>query len=125
MVIDTSAILAIIFEEKHARWATDQLQLHASNLYMSTVNLTEALILIQSRQPNNYTSIQETLLSSGIIFISPDLEQAKFAAYARNKYPLNLGDCFAFALAFTKDDTILAIDRDFRKTECKVLLPPQ
>jgi uncharacterized protein with PIN domain len=41
MVVDTSVILAIYFDEPHAAWAAEQLSLNAGQLYMSTVNLAE------------------------------------------------------------------------------------
>ena len=124
MVIDTSAILAVFFAEKHAQWVVDHMKTNASNLCMSTVNLTETLLLLQARQSNDFKNLEKTLFSSGITFVSPDIEQAKIAAYARNKYPLNLGDCFVYALAASRDDTILTVDRDFKSVDCKLLLPP-
>jgi len=124
MVIDTSAILAIFFEEKHATWVADQMKLHAPNLYMSTVNLTETLILIQARQPNMIKDLEKDIFSGGIRFISPDIEQSKIASIARFRHPFNLGDCFAYALAVTKNLPILTLDTDFKGIDHPVYLPP-
>jgi hypothetical protein len=44
-------------------------------------------------------------------------------ANGRVKYPLNLGDCFAYALAVAEGCPILAADRDFRCVDRPVLLP--
>lgn len=42
---------------------------------------------------------------------------------ARLRYPLNLGDCFAYALAKDEDRTLLTLDRDFRRSDLRVILP--
>lgn len=123
MVVDTSAILAIFFEEPHAAWAARQLSEHAGALSMSTVNLTEALIRIRDRQPTLADELEERLLTSGIKFVPPDAAQARAAASARLRFPINLGDCFAYALAVSEDCGILAVDDDFRKIDRPVLLP--
>src|SRR3990167_1723937 len=114
MVLDTSVILSIFFKEKHHEWAVNQMNTHAHELRMSTVNLTEALIHLQDRQPQLFNACEEQLLYQGIRFVPPDVEQSKIAAKARIQFPLNLGDCFAFALALQEDCPILTLDKDFR-----------
>src|SRR3989338_1195877 len=124
MVIDTSVILAILFKEKHSTWAVTQMNTYASELRMSTVNLTEVLIHLQDRQPQLFHKLEEQLLfQSGIRFIPHDIEQSKIAANARIKFPLNLGDCFAYSLAVQEDCPILTLDKDF-KTLPHVLIHP-
>ena len=125
MVVDTPILLAIFFDEPHAEWATDQLSRHADVLRMSTVNLTEVLILIRDRQPQLVGELEEKVMSSGIRFVPPDLRQARIAAEARLRYPLNLGDCFVYALAVVEDCGILTLDRDFRNVDRPVILPPR
>lgn len=123
MVVDTSVLLAIFFEEPHATWAADRLAEHAAELRMSTVNLTEALIRIRDRQPQRYRELEDEILRSGIRFVPPDIRQAQIAAEARLRYPLNLGDCFAYALATVEGCAILALDGDFPKADRPVLMP--
>lgn len=123
MVVDSSVILAIYFREPHADWAADQLQRHTLELRMSTINLSECLILIRSRQPTLADALEARLLGSGIRFVPPTVRQAILAADARFRFPLNLGDCFAYALAVDEGCGILAIDRDFRSVDRPVLLP--
>lgn len=123
MVVDTSVLLAVFFAEDDGEWAAEQLAEHSGKLRMSTVNLTETMIRVRDRQPNLAEEIEEKLLQSGIRFVAPDVRQAMIAAEARLRYPLNLGDCFAYALAVVEDCTILAKDRDFRNVDRPVLLP--
>ena len=57
MVVDTSALLAVFFNEKHGPWVLDHLQANSGDLAMSTVNYAEVLILIHDRQPKAYRDI--------------------------------------------------------------------
>lgn len=123
MVVDTSVILAIFFNEKYSDWAVKQMNIHARELRMSTVNLTETLIHLQDRQPQLFTSLEDKLLYNGIRFVAPDVEQSRIAAAARIKFPLNLGDCFAYALASQEDCPILTLDKDFRVLNHEVIHP--
>ena len=123
MVVDTSAVLAVLFEEPGAEWVVDRLVEHASELRMSTVNLTETLIRLRDRQPQLADKLEDEILESGIRFVPPDVDQARVAAEARLRLPLNLGDCFAYALAAAEGVPILTLDRDFRRLEHPILLP--
>ena len=90
---------------------------------MSTVNYAEALILIHDRQPHAAAQIREAIEASSFRFVPPTRRHAEVAAAARLRYPLNLGDCFAYALAKEEDCPLLTLDRDFRKTDVTVILP--
>lgn len=124
MVVDTSVILAIYFAEPAAAWAAEQLALYAASLRMSTINLAEAMIRIRDRQPTLADELEHRLLNSGIRFVAPDISQAATAARARMRFPLNLGDCFAYALAAQEGVPILTLDADFRAVDVPVILPP-
>ena len=123
MVIDTSILLAIFFNEKAGAWALDRLQESADSLRMSTVNYAEALTLIEDRQPQLFDEIRNSIRSSSIRLVAPTPAQAEIAAAARLRYPPNLGDCFAYALARQEDCPLLTLDRDFRNTDIPVILP--
>jgi ribonuclease VapC len=123
LVVDTSILLAVFFNEEFAPWATDQLQQNRQRLRMSTVNYAEALILIQDRQPQLFDEIRAAIESSSIRLVPPTKEHAEIAAAARLRYPLNLGDCFAYALAKYEECPVLTLDRDFRRTDIRAVLP--
>ncbi|MCP4659176.1 MAG: type II toxin-antitoxin system VapC family toxin [bacterium] len=106
-----SLVCSVYFAEAHAEWAAQKLVEHGPELRMSTVNLTETLIRVRDRQPQLADEIEENLLQSGIRFVAPDVRQARTAAEARLRYPLNLGDCFAYALAVAEDCALLVLDR--------------
>jgi ribonuclease VapC len=123
MVVDTSILIAVVFEERHAEWAVEQLATHAARLRMSTVNLAETLILLRDRQPHLFDDLEAQIMQLGIRFVAPSVEQARVAALARLRFPLNLGDCFAYALADDEDCPILTLDEDFRSVDRDVVLP--
>lgn len=123
MVIDTSALLAVFFSEKDGPWVQEQLKKNRTELRMSTVNLTETFILVRERQSQMFESIRKEILESSIRFVAPTIRQAELAAQARLQFPLNLGDCFAYALARDENCPLLTIDPDFKKTDAEVLGP--
>lgn len=124
MVVDTSALLAILFDEPHGAWCADRMAEAKGDVVMSTVNLAETLILIADRRPGAMKTVEEEVVSSGAIrFVPPDAEQARAAAAARIRFPLNLGDCFAYALALAEDAPILTLDRDFLATGHPLVMP--
>ncbi len=96
---------------------------HAKQLAMSTVNLSEALILIRDRQPQLYPELERRILASSIRFVPPTVEHARIASSARLRFPLNLGECFAYALAWSEGLPILTLDSDFARTDLTVEMP--
>jgi ribonuclease VapC len=123
LVVDTSALLAVIFDEPLREWAREHLRLNRPNVQMSTVNYAEALILSAARFPNRLRAVERSIEESVIRLVPPDARHAEIAAVARLRYPLNLGDCFAYALAKEQDSPLLTLDRDFRKCDIQVVLP--
>ncbi len=117
MVVDTSAILAVFFNEEKGPAIAKIMTERSAELRMSTVNLTETLILMQDRQPQLFDGLKMLLLGSSIRFVAPDPQQAVVAADARCRLPLNLGDCFAYALAKVEDCPLLTLDEDFARTD--------
>lgn len=92
---------------------------------MSTVNYAEVLILLGDRQPTLASDLREQVAALPIRWVAPTLRQAEIAAQARLDFPLNLGDCFAYALAKDEDAPLLTLDRDFRNTDLDVILAPK
>ncbi len=123
MVVDTSALLAVYLEESRGAWVLEEFA-RSPRLRMSTINLAECLIKFQDRKPSERARMEVELFNYGIEFVAPDVEQARIAAAARKRYPLNIGDCFAYALAKVSGDSLITLDRDFRTVDVPVFLPP-
>ena len=122
MVIDTSALLAILFNEPHSTWAAGHLQ-RSRAPQMSTINYAEALIVSGERFPERLGIVEAAIQRSSIQLVALTAQHAQIAAVARLRYPLNLGDCFAYALAKEQDCPLLTLDRDFRRCDIQVVLP--
>jgi ribonuclease VapC len=129
MVIDTSAIAAILFSEPDAaalegKIADDPVRL------MSAATFLEATIVIEARLGDPGGREFDLWLHRAKVEILPvDAEQADMArrawrCFGRGRHPagLNYGDCFSYALAATHDEPLLFKGDDFTKTDVKVCL---
>lgn len=124
MVVDACVLIAILFDEPHTAWAAHQLNLHANSLKMSTVNLTETLMVLRARSPKDFPKFESQVFNLGIQFISPSVEQSQRTAELRYLCKVNLGDCFALSLAEQEKVPVLTIDADFKKIKHhKILMP--
>ena len=92
-----------------------------SELRMSTVNLTELLIIANHTGKAGAAEVEELLLQAGVSFWAPDETVSRMAASARARFPINFGDCFCYALAIREDDEILTLDAEFAKTDAKLV----
>jgi ribonuclease VapC len=122
LVIDTSALLAILFNEPLSTWAAGHLQ-RSRAPQMSTINYAEALIVSGERFPERLGIVEAAIQRSAIQLVALTARHAELAAIARLRYPLNLGACFAYALAKDQDCPLLTLDRDFRRCDIQVVLP--
>lgn len=123
MVVDASAALGLLLAERHARWLAEKLEEHATQLLMTSVNLAEVLIILYDRKPRTAARLEDQLLRTGLAIVPVDRQLARAAARARLRYPLNLGDCFCYALAAQERLPILTLDADFRKLDVPIILP--
>ena len=127
MVIDTSALIAILVGEAEA---DDFLQkiVQDPKLLVSAVTLVESSIVIEARRGEAGGRELDLLLHRAQMRITPvDLEQAEMArmAYRRfgkGRHPagLNLGDCFSYALARISGEPVLAKGDEFRRAGLQI-----
>jgi ribonuclease VapC len=123
MVVDSSVILSILLNDEHAVWCAAKLQQHAGGLKMSVVNVTEVLIILKDSQPKLFPALQQDVLAMPILYADVTFDDAKVAAAARVTFPLNLGDCYAYALAKRQGDSIISTDSDFRNLDIPTIVP--
>ncbi len=124
MIVDTSAVLAVLFDETDAdRFATSLYT--APNRSMSVVSFVEAAMVLESRQGAEVGARLDAFLVGVQIELAPvTLEQAELARdawrrFGRAVHParLNLGDCFAYALAKDTGEPLLFKGNDFTLTD--------
>ena len=120
MVVDTSALLAVLFGEPRAAELA-QLLSSANRPIISAVNYTECLIRVLDRAPDAAETLEHALAEFDLEVVAVDRVLASAAALARLRYPINLGDCFAYSLAKARGLPMLTLDSDFKKTNIQLV----
>jgi ribonuclease VapC len=131
MILDTSAVIAILRDEPEAPAFAEAIE-HAAHRRLSAVNYVEAAAVIDgSRDPIASRRFDE-LLREAEVAIEPVTEgQARVARAAYRDFGkgsghparLNFGDCFAYALAKGKREPLLFKGDDFAHTDVARALP--
>ena len=127
MVIDTSALLAIFLAEPERKPFLD-LILQADTRLISAANALETGIVLEVRRGEAAGREFDLFVVRAGLKITPvDAEQVEIARTAWRKYgkgrhpaALNFGDCFAYALAKSAGEVLLAKGRDFTLTDIEV-----
>ena len=125
MIIDASAIIAILRDEPEARSCAKAIA-SASSCGISAVSYVEAAIVIDGSRDPVASRRFDDLLREAQLVIEPATEaQARIAREAYRDFGkgsghpagLNLGDCFAYALAKVTGEPILFKGDDFTHTD--------
>jgi len=128
MVIDTSAILAILQREPERRSFVEAIE-SADSTRMSVASFVECSIVIESRYGSEGLRDLDRFISrSGIELIPVDQEQGQLARSAfsrfgkgRHRAGLNYGDCFSYAAAISSGEPLLCKGDDFNHTDVPIL----
>ena len=124
MVIDSSALLAIVLEEPDSSVYASAIS-NSPACWLSAASLVEASIVLMRRRSSNPIAVLDKLIESQQIVIVPvDHEQAllarkAFLRFGKGRHPasLNFGDCFSYALAKQMDESLLFKGGDFAHTD--------
>jgi ribonuclease VapC len=125
MVLDTSAILAIIFNEEEADLFSSKITA-AESRFVSAATLLETAIVLRNRTLSRDDRYIADFLAAVPVVVYPfDANQSVIAraAYLRfgraSGHParLNFGDCFSYALAVHLGAPLLFKGNDFSHTE--------
>lgn len=127
MVIDTSALVAILRNEPERREFVLAIE-QAEHRVLSAVSFVETSVVIGSRYgAEGLRDLDLFIGKARIGIVSVDEEQAQIARRAFMQYGkghhsarLNLGDCFAYALARVLDEPLLCKGSDFVRTDIAV-----
>ncbi len=127
MIIDSSVIVAILRREAEADAMGAAIE-KAPVRRISAVNYVEASVVIDSWQhPSISRGLDDLLRQTHTLIepVSPEqaiLARAAYREYGKGRHRagLNLGDCFAYALAKDKGEALLFKGADFKKTDVEV-----
>ncbi len=131
MVVDTSALCAILFKEDGWEIFRDVLA-GPEKKTMSTATLVETKMVVVSRAGAQAGAELETLLRVAEVEVADfTAEQARRAhegwmLFGKGNHPaaLNFGDCFSYALAKTTGEALLFKGGDFSLTDIQTALTP-
>ncbi|HTU43192.1 MAG TPA: type II toxin-antitoxin system VapC family toxin [Candidatus Aquilonibacter sp.] len=124
MIVDTSAVIAILRGEAEGSAIANALQ-KGKTCRMSAANYFETAVVTDSNRNPVLSRRLDDLLRDAAVVIEPvTLKQAQIAREAyrdfgkgRHRAGLNFGDCFAYALAKEKGEPLLFKGDDFCHTD--------
>jgi ribonuclease VapC len=124
VIVDTSVIIAILKDEPDAT-AIGAVLSRSRDCRMSAVSYAEAGVVVDGNQDPILSRRFDDLLREVEISVEPvTLNQARLARQAyrdfgkgRHRAGLNLGDCFAYALAKETGEPLLFKGNDFGHTD--------
>ena len=125
MIVDTSALIAILKEEPEAAKFIELID-SAVHCRISAANYVETAVVVDGNRDPIMSRRFEDFLRQAEIEVRPvTIEQARLAREAYRDYGkgsghparLNFGDCFAYALAKDAGEPLLFKGDDFRQTD--------
>jgi ribonuclease VapC len=126
MILDTSAVVAILYREPEA--ADFAKRIHDAELCrISVANYVELSMVIENQLgPEGMRQAEAFLRRAGVV-VEPvtvdhgDLARQAFLDFGkgRHKAGLNFGDCFSYALAKATGETLLFKGEDFSQTDIR------
>ena len=124
MVIDTSAVIACLFSEPECDAFAEAIDADPVRL-ISVVGFVEAsMVLLGRKRAEGLNDLRAFLDDGEILRVAVDARQADLAVdafrrFGRGRHPaaLNIGDCFAYALAKATGEKLLFKGGDFARTD--------
>ena len=129
MIVDTSAVLAVLFDEADARRYAEAMA-GAETCRLSAASWLEAGITVDSQAGAAAGRQLDAFVKRAGLVIEPvTLEQAELARQAyfdfgKGRHPagLNFGDVFAYALAKSTGEPLLFKGEDFARTDIEAAI---
>ena len=125
MIVDASAILAILLKEPEEYRFADVLTEQADTVALSPVNYLEVALRVDRGDMAVTSDKLDQIISRmnvRLVDVTPEqalLAREAYRQFGRGNHPakLNLGDCFAYALAKARREPLLFKGDDFRMTD--------
>ncbi|MGH8217268.1 MAG: type II toxin-antitoxin system VapC family toxin [Steroidobacteraceae bacterium] len=124
MIVDTSALVAILFNEHDAEIYANAIA-QADTCRMSAATFVEVSIVVEAQTKNTGSRQLDAFLRRAGIGVEPVTEEQAhlarqaFTDFGKGRHPasLNFGDCFSYALAKSTGEALLFKGKDFAKTD--------
>jgi ribonuclease VapC len=124
VVIDSSALLAIVLNEAERSAFVTMIEHAPRRLISAATRLEASIVLLKRSGETAVLWLDEFLERAGIVTESVDVAQVAAAVnayrrFGKGRHPagLNFGDCFAYALAAVTGERLLYKGDDFAKTD--------
>jgi len=129
MIIDSSALIAILFDEADAAIYAAAIA-SAERCCISAANYVETAVVVESQSPAVGGRQFDALLRRARIVVEPVTEEQAllarqaYADFGKGRHPagLNFGDCFSYALAKALREPLLFKGDDFSRTDIETAL---
>ena len=129
MIVDASALLAIVLrEEDHVRYA-QAISDAVDDSLISPINYVEAAVRADKLGEEVSLALDEIMQTGNVEIAAVTREQTllvrdAYRKFGKGNHParLNLGDCFAYALAKARNEPLLFKGNDFRLTDVEAAL---
>lgn len=130
MVLDTSALVAILLDEPERRRFNEAIEADPRRL-TSAATLLETAIVLETRSGEIAGRELDLFLHRAKIEVVPvdadqiELARAAFRQFGKGRHSagLNFGDCFSYALAAATDEPLLCKGLDFSRTDLTLVKP--
>ena len=127
MIVDTSAIMAIFFQEPGYEALLHKL-VHASDLGIGAPTLVECGIVLSARLGRDARGMLSRFLEEMHVFIIPFADVHYSTAvmawqkFGKGRHPaaLNFGDCLTYAIARLAGSPLLCVGADFSQTDLEL-----
>ena len=128
MIIDTSALVAILRQEPEARRFAEAIEAAPVRRISAATYVEIGAVIDGGRDPVASRLVDELVATAGIVIEPVTEAQARIARDAYRDFGtdsghaagLNFGDCFAYALAKATGEPLLFKGEDFSRTDVAV-----
>ena len=128
MIVDTSAIVAVVLRESGFQAVLDRLE-GGEPLAVGAPTLTEAALVLSIRLDRDARPKLARLLQEYEIAVVPfaaahwDEATEAFLRFGKSRHPaaLNYGDCMSYAVAKVAGQPLLCLGRDFAQTDLSLV----
>jgi ribonuclease VapC len=128
LIVDSSALTAVILRQPEHEWLVEQLS-GSSAVGVGTPTLAETGIVLTARLGVQGRTLLARLIEEAGLIVIPFAEQhARLAidAYRRfgkGRHParLNFGDCLTYATARLAEEPLLCLGEEFARTDLQVV----
>ena len=130
MIVDSSAILAILFAEPDAGVFAKTIS-EAESCKISAATFVEVAVVVEAQTKDRGSRQLDAFLRRAGFVIEPVTEdhahiaRQAYSDFGKGRHPagLNFGDCFSYALAKATGEALLFKGNDFSETDVVPVLP--